>query len=105
METLKSIGKWAGIIIGVIVVLVAAERLFDYIDYRTKKVYICDDGYQHLYHIYPNCSKMHGHKVFTIKLHEACENGYKLCKECEKDYDLEQEASEPAGNANDRYLH
>ena len=48
---------------------------------------------------------MHGHKVFTIKLHEACENGYKLCKECEKDYDLEQEASEPAGNANDRYLH
>ena len=80
METLKSIGKWVGIIICVIVVLVATEQLFDYIDYRTKKVYICNDGSQFLYHIYPSCCKMHGHRVFTVKQHEAWENGYTLCK-------------------------
>lgn len=51
METLKSIGKWVGIIICVIVVLVATEQLFDYIDYRTKKVYICNDGSQFLIYI------------------------------------------------------
>lgn len=48
---------------------------------------------------------MHGHRVFTVKQHEAWENGYTLCKECEKDYDLKQDASEPASSANDRYLY
>ena len=99
LDKLKSIGKWIGIIIGVIIVLVAGEQLFDYIDYRTKKVYVCDNSSQRLYHIFPYCSRMHGHKVFTVKLHEACDNGYKLCPECEELYDIKQQASEPASSS------
>lgn len=80
---------WA---VGIVAVLIAGEQLFDFIRYRTKTVYISANSIRKEYHIYENCPRLNGQKVFKVKLREAHNNNFHLCKECEVNYDLEQRA-------------